>query len=274
MSFQEEFYDGIYKELFATINQQGQSKEQIVSNAFGCMLRYRFRLYTFIFLNRYQERVAFGPFRGMHFPREIVQQTHAVPSYILGCYEEELHPVIWKIANTPYDIIIDIGCATGYYAVGLARMMPHIKMYAFDTDPVARQLCSHMAHVNQVADRVIIDTVCDYNTLNKLQMLPGRKLILCDIEGAEYDLLDPDRIPMLKALDILVETHQGAIDFGHDVLIKRFANTHHIQHIPIGKRDWTQYPDIEWIPLLDRDLIFSDARTIMSPWLFLTQRSV
>jgi hypothetical protein len=43
---------------------------------------------------------------------------------LLGCYEAELHGVIACALNTTYDTIIDIGCAEGYYAVGLALHFP------------------------------------------------------------------------------------------------------------------------------------------------------
>lgn len=273
MNVQASYYEKIYQAMLDITSHPTENWEEVVAKVFSTALFSRAKLYSLMLFSQYQGRVACGPFRGMVIPREVIECGYFRPGHLVGCYEEELHPTIWKIINTQYDIVIDIGCASGYYAVGLAKTMPHAKIYAFDTDLVARHHCHQAAKINQADDRIFIDTLCDHNTLNRLGIFPGRKLILCNIEGAEYDLLDPDRVPILKNLDILVGTHRGEIDLHHDILIKRFAATHHIQHIPIGSRDWTKYPNLQWMPLLDRSLTLSDGRPFSSPWLFMTQHT-
>ncbi|MDP6095842.1 MAG: hypothetical protein QGG67_07640 [Gammaproteobacteria bacterium] len=61
---------------------------------------------------------------------------------LLGCYEQELHHVANSIAETGYKNVVNIGCAEGYYAVGLTRLLPEeIKTYAYDINPEARRIC-------------------------------------------------------------------------------------------------------------------------------------
>jgi hypothetical protein len=42
----------------------------------------------------------------------------SVLSKLLGTYESELHPVLHEILIKPYELIVDVGSAEGYYAIG------------------------------------------------------------------------------------------------------------------------------------------------------------
>ena len=49
-----------------------------------------------------------------------------------------------------YEQILDIGCAEGYYAVGLARMFPNAFVKAYNSSPIARDLCNKMVQTNKL----------------------------------------------------------------------------------------------------------------------------
>src|SRR4051812_14244715 len=70
-------------------------------------------------LERYGPVVLSGPFAGMAYVRQAAGSCLAPK--LIGCYEAELHGVVARILRTGYTQIVDIGCAEGYYAVGLAR---------------------------------------------------------------------------------------------------------------------------------------------------------
>ena len=58
---------------------------------------------------------------------------------LIGSYEEEVHPIIEEIIRRRYSIVVNIGCAEGYYAVGFALRIPDAIVYAFDVDTTAQQ---------------------------------------------------------------------------------------------------------------------------------------
>ena len=61
--------------------------------------------------------------------------------------------------------------------------------------------------------------------------LAGRRvLVVCDIEGGECELLDPERIPVLKGFDILVELHEILDKALPEIIIARFVESHQIEH--------------------------------------------
>src|SRR4051812_27066698 len=99
-------------------------------------------------------RILGGPFAGMDYVDHATEG--ALMPRLLGTYESELHPHLATFAAEGLDDIVDVGCAEGYYAVGLARMMPAVTVHAFDIDEKARAACAELAGRNGVAERVRI----------------------------------------------------------------------------------------------------------------------
>jgi len=86
---------------------------------------------------------------------------------LLGTYELELHSVIEEAIAKRFERIIDIGCADGYYAVGLA-MRTNATVYAFDCEPREREYCRQMALTNGVHQRVHVRSWCSGRELKSL----------------------------------------------------------------------------------------------------------
>ncbi|SRR6266568_1304030 len=175
---------------------------------------------------RYDLTVRHGPFAGMLYVNE-ASCSQVFPK-ILGSYEEPVHSWIEEIISGKiYDLILDIGCAEGYYAVGFARQMPNVRVKAFDIDAQARDRTKRLAELNQVGDRVSVGSECGFE---HFQQFGGPStLIFCDIEGAEDVLLDPVKAPRLKDCGIFVETHDFQIKGISDRLIERFGESHRIR---------------------------------------------
>lgn len=213
-------------------------------------------------------RVPAGPFAGMDYPVQASEGGRA--PRLLGAYEAALHPVIETVIARGYPQVIDVGCAEGYYAVGLARRMPGSLVQARDSDPRARALCADLARANGVADRVRIGTEVIHADFALCRAAPT--FVLCDIEGAELALLDPDLAPGLVEADLLVEVHEGFRPGTLATLEARFAPTHQITRIDRALR-----PDLlpgwaEGLSDLDRLLLLWEWRAIPTPWLWLERR--
>ncbi len=175
-----------------------------------------------------------GPFLGLRYLDEIVWGS-ITPKW-LGSYEAELHPVIDQIVERAYGTILDVGCAEGYYAVGLAVTVPATQVIAFDTDFISRNQTLRLARLNEVSDRVEVRALCDYIDLDRPSR--GKTLVVCDIEGGEAHLLDPDKAPNLRRHDILVEVHETseASTATEDLLVSRFKATHRLERIAATDR--------------------------------------
>jgi len=85
-----------------------------------------------------------GPFKGMKYPKNESFGSAFLPK-ILGTYEKEISSLVQSLLNSNYDIVLDVGCAEGYYAVGFAKFGKARKVFAYDIQEKARKLCSEMA---------------------------------------------------------------------------------------------------------------------------------
>ena len=167
-----------------------------------------------------------GPFAGMKYLDEIVWGP--IEGKWIGVYERELHSILADALKKPYAAIIDVGSAEGYYAVGLARARPDVRVISYDVDPWSRKQQARLAGLNQVSN-LDIRTFCDHSALEA--DLSSRSLLICDAEGYEYTLLDLARVPALATTDILVEVHDDLtldlnIEAGVRLLLARTSSTH------------------------------------------------
>jgi len=193
-----------------------------------------------LMVQRHGWRVISGPFKGMAYIRNSCGS--ALWPKLLGTYELELHPVLLEILRTDYRTIIDVGCAEGYYAVGLARgkaASPDVAVLGFDTDPESIRHCSQLLALNDVGNTVRLSL----GEFEPIHLSGDRILLVCDIEGAERILLDPIRYPDLIRCDILVEVHDepGAREC-RDLLQHRFKASHSIQEIAFRERSVRDLP--------------------------------
>lgn len=166
-----------------------------------------------------------GCFKGMVY----IDNSHGsqlLPK-LIGTYELPVQEILksWSVSPRS-DRVVNIGCAEGYYAVGVARLFKDAKVYAYDTSIEAGELCKKLAIANNLGEQIQIKQVCNHENLEK-NCTEGA-VIICDIGGAELELLDPNRVPSLLKCDIIVETH----DFIHagitDAMIDRFNVSHDI----------------------------------------------
>jgi hypothetical protein len=172
-----------------------------------------------------------GPFTGLRYFNKVVWGP-ITPKWI-GSYEAELHEVIRQVTNSRYDTIVDIGAAEGYYAVGLARVQPESKVITYDIDFITRRRLRALARLNGIAERIDVRVRADHEALQTI-LATGRCLVISDIEGAEYELIDPGKASHLARVDLLVECHRTeahSVDQVADVLVSRFEPSHRIEEI-------------------------------------------
>ena len=216
--------------------------------------------------------VRHGPFRGMRYPQARSVGSTLVPK-LIGSYEKELHPVIDRICNVPYTAIVDIGCAEGYYAIGLAMRISGATVYAFDTDAEATALCRAMAELNGVSSRVITGEFCSPETLASLD-LGSRALIVCDCEGFEGTLFTKQTVGALADHDVLVELHDF-LDIELSSSIREvFSESHDIHAVKsvddLEKAHTYVYAELDGFDLASRKMLLAERRPAVMEWFFMT----
>jgi hypothetical protein len=209
-----------------------------------------------------------GPFKGMSYALQAAEGSHS--ARLLGVYEASLAPIIEIIIARAYPLVIDLGCAEGYYAVGLARRMPDARVLARDDSPRAQASCRDLATQNAVADRVEIGGRMEHGDFAICADQPS--VIICDIEGGEAALLDPIAAPGLCHADILVECHNVIHRGLSKVLTQRFAATHIVTRFD-RMIDGTTLPAwMEELSDLDRLIALWEWRSGPTPWLWMEKK--
>lgn len=219
---------------------------------------------------RYQgAKVWGGPFAGMEYVTRATEG--ALIPRLLGTYESELHPYLDHFAKAGLDCVIDVGCAEGYYAVGLARMMPEVTVYAYDTDEQARIACQALAEKNGVADRVMVGG--EFAPDGFEAFADRRVLVMVDAEGAELDILQPEASPALAGMNIIVETHDVYRPGARTTLLERFAPTHAVAQVLQQPKTFSSPPWFANLSHLDQLLAVWEWRLRPTPWLVMRPKS-
>jgi len=200
----------------------------------------RYRMILGLLSQHNGNRVASGPFKALEYVTR-AYGSQLLPK-LLGTYEKELHPIIELILGKAYEKFINIGAGEGYYAVGCAIRMPSTQVVCFERHSASQRLLKKVAKKNRVFDRMYLIGYCTPRLLSRV-LLPVRDahvLIICDVEGAEIELLQPLTVPGLSRADILVEVHSDSIS---KELRSRFEISHRIMSIKSKPRTLDDWPN-------------------------------
>ncbi|MFM2424359.1 MAG: hypothetical protein RLZZ70_750 [Candidatus Parcubacteria bacterium] len=196
-------------------------------------------LYTKQYINQHGYTVTGGPFTPMNYVEDSAGSTYLLK--LIGCYEAVLHPTIAKIKQRSFDTVIDIGCAEGYYLVGFGAQFPTATLIGYDIDTRALTLTKELSTRNHLLNTLILDTDCTHTKLQS--QITDSTLLICDAEGFEATILNPELCPRLTAVDTyLIETHEFAAKGVVALLKNRLSATHDIEVITFRIADPSPYP--------------------------------
>ncbi len=248
---------------------EGPASQAQLNEALRLLAKWRAHLLENTLLAQNGTVVPSGPFAGLDYA---VKSTEGgrVPR-LLGCYEATLHPIFEAIIAAEPSLIIDVGCAEGYYAVGLATRLPNATIWARDTSQTAQERCAELSEINGVAGRVKVGGLLTHADFDICRA--QHTVVICDIEGAEAELMDPEKAKGLRRADILIEVHESDPKSSLlDKLETRFAETHHAERV-FRHTDSASLPDwMQGLSDMDRLLALWEWRSLPTPWLWLTAK--
>lgn len=216
---------------------------------------------------RYPDTVMQGPLEGTRFP----------PGYascrfekIIGAYEAESHPWLDElIARGGFSSIVNIGAAEGSYACGLARKLPGIPVFAFEANQSLHPSIREMAVLNGVKERLRLEGRCEPEALRDLDA-GGHSLVVCDVEGYETKLREPERIPWLRTATVFLELHDCLLPGSSQDVIRRFEPTHEIRIISSKGLDYSAYPSLAGLTLPEIYAMVLEDRPAPQEWMLAT----
>jgi predicted O-methyltransferase YrrM len=232
---------------------------------------YRRRAKLFSAVGGGEYKVRQGPFVGMKY---LSCAAGSVPlPKILGTYEMELEGAVAAICNLKPDLIVDVGSAEGYYAVGMAMRNPQARVICFDIDRFAIYLLKRLSRMNRVVERVESYTSCTPQTLQDVLAEASRPVVIMDVEGAEDELLRPDLTPSLSAAMLLVEIHDADRPGVSGRIEQRFADTHELQRVVSRDRTLDDLPANVTLQPNEALEVMDEGRHDAQQWFILTPRT-
>lgn len=220
-------------------------------------------------------RIRCGPLAGMRY-LPAAFGSPLLPK-IVGTYELEIQAEVLDRVRAAKNRIIDVGTAEGYYAVGALFLNADIQVTAYEAAPEAQSACRALARLNGVENRLTLKGPCTPSELAQDLRSGATDLVIIDIDGGETELCDPEVVPELAAVSLLVETHEAYSSGVRDLLTARFRATHTIREIPAGERSVGDIPSpvLRWLaaaipPFASRCL--SEFRPPEQTWLIMDPR--
>lgn len=219
-------------------------------------------------------QVKYGIFSGMKISSNVWWGRYDLLSKYLGQYESHILSKLRELSKN-YDHFIDIGAADGYYAIGLVHSKLYKTATCFEISEKGRSVISENAILNNQSENIKIYGEANKDTLEKEIDAAKSCLILCDIEGAEFDLFSKEVLKVLRNCALIIELHDEVIGGEKDRRQRLMNNAQEFFEINFIERDNPTPNDFEelkgWKDDL-RQLAFSEGRPCRMDWILLTPR--
>ena len=219
----------------------------------------------------YNNTVQQGPFKGMVMNEDQFWGQGDSSSKILGLYEKEIQDLIVSIQkDKKYSTFVDIGGADGFFAIGSLVNNLFKKCEVFEISKKGRISIQKNSKQNNVYDSIRIHDKASKASLIKIDNI-NNSLILCDIEGGEYELFDEKLIKKIYPSDIIIEIHKNKenslVNFE-----KRFTKIYSITKITQEPRSLKNFKELENVNDNNRALITSEGRSYVQEWWHLSPK--
>ena len=194
-----------------------------------------------------------GAFAGLVFPESALGHTNHMAAKLIGTYEPGVIAFLGEQVGST-DVFVDLGSGDGFFCTGMARLGP-VRSIGYEVNRYERKVAQQIAAVNNV--EVETRGLADETELNALP--DGRLLILCDIEGYEEELLDPQLVPRLREATMVVEAHDQFRPDVITVLTERFRETHEIERIFARPADPSEFDELKGWDEKSAELVVFDG---------------
>ena len=219
--------------------------------------------------------VRYGPFKGLVVNKDFVWGKSNLATMLLGLYEVEVISRISKIALTRSSFI-EVGSADGFYAAGALKLLPFERGLFFESTKKGRDSTLNTLRSNKVEKpfKILEEAGVDFvQTILANGFDLTDSLILCDIEGGEFDLFYIETLQVLRNSVILIELHEfHKNDHEIELFLKNFTQYFRVEFFKSGPRDLDHITEIEHLSDDIRWALCSEGRRTSMRWLLATPK--
>ena len=160
--------------------------------------------------------VKYGPYSGLKFTNNIKKLSYTdYPSYLFGLYEHDIVKIL--IACKKYNIknFVNVGASVGYHAIGLIKKNFYESAICFEKDKKIRNILKKNIKLNKCEKKIKIFSEAKEDFYLKIDQNIdlAKTMILIDIEGGEFEILNSSSINFLSDCFLIIEIHHWVRDF-------------------------------------------------------------
>lgn len=218
--------------------------------------------------NLFEKKVAYGPFKGMLLSDEVWWGKYDLLSKYLGQYEEHVMDEVLSLSKS-FDHFIDIGAADGYYAIGVLKGNLFSSSTCFEISPKGQHVINSNADLNGVSGQLSVFGEANVNDISREIKRKGPSLVLCDIEGAEFDLFSLEMLEVLKDCAVIIELHDSFLPQfleRRKQLISNAEKFFDVHYLVRANPNVNNYKELESWNDDERMLAFSEGRPVRMDW--------
>ena len=215
-----------------------------------------------------------GSFKGLRLTENTWWGKSDLGAQVMGLYEKSILDFVFRnYSAQPCDTFVDIGAADGYYAIGMLFSGLAKNCVCFESSVVGREAIFENAKLNSINKSCLdVREHADQTSISALKWdALGNSLVLIDIEGGEFDLLDESSVfESLKRSTVLIEVHHWVSDFlsKYTQLLEN-ASVHHEVNVLNPVAPNSNIDDLRALPDDNRMLLCSEGRPALMRFLCL-----
>ena len=217
-----------------------------------------------------------GPFAGMRY-LDLSVGSCFIPK-LLGTYERELASKIEWICERQPGLVIDVGAAEGYYAIGLALRVRQARVVAFELDEEGQAALSAMARLNGVTDRLGRARPLRAGGSRRGARGASGSCRHLRCRGRRGHAARSGAVAGLRRAVVLVEIHEFVRRGVSEELCRRFARSHDVERIWQEPRSRPSFPGARsaphCCPRSYLDWAVSEWRPERMSWLWMIPKTI
>ena len=213
-----------------------------------------------------------GVFKNLKINKDVTWGRGDIASKIYGFYENKIQE---KLKEIKKPILIDIGAADGFFAIGCLYSKLSKYCYAFEQNETSRLALRKTAEINKVTNQISIMGKVDNQSF--LSSLPNnlelsKTVILCDIEGEEYDFFSETILKKLKKCNLIIEIHNESSNSKETTLLKLAKKYFNVNILLDNNKDMSEITILHNLNDIDRNLIACEGRSYIGKWWHLSPK--
>lgn len=221
-------------------------------------------------------KVLYGPFKNMLLMKNARWAKFDLIPQLLGTYEENIVNYIINKREINKELFVEIGAGDGYFVVGFSFSEMFNNIYAFEISDEGRKIIKNNAIRNNCLNKLKIIKEANYASLLEIERKFSGGIILIDIEGAEYDLLNEKILSLLSQFHLVVEMHPFLVANSkekHNQLISKVEKYFLVEKSIRENYNPSRFKELSKFTEDEQLLALSEGRSERTEWLLLSPKN-